>query len=747
MKTLKRFSFSLILLMGVACLQAPGLLAQKWSGESYSIQKSGSGFLLNGKTCISIGAEIYKCSGDEFFFVKKDRKQIILLRGGDLNKKISLTQQVVSQTSKSSTTTASHSSSSTPKNTTKTTNITEEVAKPDINALGADGQTQLHAAIKSGDSKKVQELIGKGASVKVKNSQNELPLDLAVRQKNANMVKTLVAAKAIPSNTNGNHPAFVKAIQSQDKALVNAFFEGGYKIRGNTNYIEEALNTDNTEIVQSLVEQDVDVSAGLRQVTAEGNYELFKLLMKSESGTQLTRSTFQDGLNNFPADQQQEYTALALDKGMHKGEALAVTLNADNLELTELILNKGGDVGTAMNYGISRKNYTLIETCIDNHSGNVDLPLTSAIDSRDMRMASLSLDRGARPDNHVANAAGKGSNEVLRLLLDRNGNANLGMMPAIENSNQSTFELLISRGAEVDKDQYLAKIVDIGAERMVRTLLDSQKEVLGEAKPDPGMLPGIQNGNEQMVAMLIDEYGADATPSAYIRYATKSNQLGITKKLVENGADSQVGLIHAIEGNFVNIAEYLIDNKADASADRYMEAATATDNREMVQLMLDEGGDPEVGMILAVNTGKSNSASTLLNGGADASNQDYLITAVNRSYSKIVSLLLAKGTDPVFVDSRTGRTLLHVACSKGSLATSDHLIQAGNDVNAKDMMGNTPLHLAVPIGKEVLDLVKLLIAAGADVNASNKKGEKILKVATGKGKVKKTLKDAGAKRK
>ena len=43
------------------------------------------------------------------------------------------------------------------------------------------------------------------------------------------------------------------------------------------------------------------------------------------------------------------------------------------------------------------------------------------------------------------------------------------------------------------------------------------------------------------------------------------------------------------------------------------------------------------------------------------------------------------------------------------------LLASGADVNAKDEMGETPLHLAAQFGRK--EIAELLIAEGADVNA------------------------------
>jgi len=56
------------------------------------------------------------------------------------------------------------------------------------------------------------------------------------------------------------------------------------------------------------------------------------------------------------------------------------------------------------------------------------------------------------------------------------------------------------------------------------------------------------------------------------------------------------------------------------------------------------------------------------------------------------------------------------------------LIQHGAPINAKDIAGNTPLHLAARYG--FVNVVKVLIASGADVNAKDANGMTPLQIAS-----------------
>ena len=90
--------------------------------------------------------------------------------------------------------------------------------------------------------------------------------------------------------------------------------------------------------------------------------------------------------------------------------------------------------------------------------------------------------------------------------------------------------------------------------------------------------------------------------------------------------------------------------------------------------------------------------------------------------SGFVARCLAAGADPNARDSTYGYTPLHRANSADDVAA---LFAAAANLNARDFLGHTPLHLAVntPLLDRSVDAVVALLAAGADPNARNNNGE------------------------
>lgn len=96
--------------------------------------------------------------------------------------------------------------------------------------------------------------------------------------------------------------------------------------------------------------------------------------------------------------------------------------------------------------------------------------------------------------------------------------------------------------------------------------------------------------------------------------------------------------------------------------------------------------------------------------------------AARNGHVEVVRTLIANGAD-VNAQDVFGRTPLHLAV--GHPPVVGLLIEAGANVDARDFISNTPLHRAVPN----LEVVDALISAGANVQARNTSGNTPLDVA------------------
>ena len=87
--------------------------------------------------------------------------------------------------------------------------------------------------------------------------------------------------------------------------------------------------------------------------------------------------------------------------------------------------------------------------------------------------------------------------------------------------------------------------------------------------------------------------------------------------------------------------------------------------------------------------------------------------ATTRTIDSLIPLLCTKGGDPNSLDPRDDSTPLHAAVAKGQTLNVEQLLECGAFVDAADVMGRTPLHLAMVL-PECTPIATLLLDHGAD---------------------------------
>jgi len=273
------------------------------------------------------------------------------------------------------------------------------------------------------------------------------------------------------------------------------------------------------------------------------------------------------------------------------------------------------------------------------------------------------------------------------------------------------------------------------------------------ASGETPLMQAAGRGNIEIVRALL---AAKADPNAKdtkagqtaLMWAAQQRQTAVVEELIRSGADVKLGsksgftsLMFAAQKDDVATARVLI--KAGANSNEVQPTtkltpliiASAMVNKGMVELLLDNGADPNA--VEWVGYPALGWVVRDSHYGIDLANKDKIVD--------IVKLLLAHGANPNFrlkneksktVNdvSLTGATPLLLAAEVSNAGAVKALLEGGADPRIPTVQGTTALAMAAGAGTDIqrmrspeeramaIDTVKLLVENGVDVNAVGQYG-------------------------
>jgi ankyrin repeat protein len=396
--------------------------------------------------------------------------------------------------------------------------------------------------------------------------------------------------------------------------------------------------------------------------------------------------------------------------------ALHWAVEADDLELTDLLIRAGANVSAANKAGAT----PLLLATINGNAALIERLITAGADPN------APLTKSA--DTALMMASRTGKIEAVKVLLDHGAQVNTketwggttALMWAISERHPEVAKLLGDHGADVNaKSYFVPSASGRGFEGTTPVAV----------KPKPGI--------EEFASGLL-------TP---LMFAAREDDIESARLLIKSGADvnaiggdgkDALGL--AIFNGSYDVASLLIDshtNVNQADAQRFTPLFWAVDRRNMetapnfpwtvtadplplIKKLLDAGADPNV----VIN---STPRAHMREGSPRIVFASALMRTAFSGDIELVKLLLAHGANPHIASSDRETTLM-AACGTGfingynkqrtaaeRLEVVKLLIELGEDVNAADSYGITPLMVAANLGD--ISIVQYLVDQGADLAA------------------------------
>ena len=616
----------------------------------------------------------------------------------------------------------------------------------DVNIEGGEFGTALGAAAAGGFKEMVRVLIESGAKLELRDSMDRTPIFSAAKNGFTDIVDVLVTSGAGINTTHhsGWTPVAVATYAGHLK-VVQLLLDNGVDANasnsGGWTPINSAAHQGHLEVVRLLLENGVDANTSnndgwtpIKSAASENHLEVVRLLLDKGVDANTSSTEGWAPINSAASRGHLEMIRLLLDNGVDANTSntrrwTPINSAAQNghLKVVQLLLDNGVDANTSNNEGWTPINSAaqkghlevvrlLLENGVDANTSNNDgwTPIKSAASENHLEVVRLLLDKGVDANTSstegwapINSAASRGHLEMIRLLLDNGVDANTsntrGWTPinsAVSENHLEVVRLLLDKGVDANTSSTegwapINSAAQIGDLEVVRLLLENGVDA--NTSNDEGWTPinsAAQKGHLEVVRLLL-ENGVDANTAnnrewTPINSAAQQGHLEVVRLLLDNGADantsSKLGwtpINSAARNAHLEVVRLLLDRGADATiATRSrvtpFHSAVSSGNIELAKLLFTFTTYP----LLSSETVECNPQKQAM---------------IKEPTSRIDSTLQS-----VLDDNATYGPCLpapHRAAAKGHLSMLQALVEVyKTDINVKDRMGRTPLHMAAQSG-------------------------------------------------
>ncbi len=323
------------------------------------------------------------------------------------------------------------------------------------------------------------------ATVALQNGAKPDPyIPSAVQDKNTQLVELLLI------NGGSANKLLTEAVKTNNNEYVNLAFDNGAEVSKASNLVLSAIEKNQIETIQILVNNGLDVKNKkfIKEAVTRSNLQLTKLFLE----------------NGAPTED-------------------------NDLTQTAVTNNKEAIVQELLNFG-----------------ANPNSSIQLAADKNYTKMVIMMLEAGAvaTTPKLIATASSKGNVEVVTALLVRGASPDEGVLSAINSSKVNVFNLLMDNGANNQKVEYVIAAVRRNQLVIFKYLMDKNAPVAYKGQNNENLLHiSCANASYDISDILIrkgvdvnEKNTAGLTP-LHVAVKTGRNNVNLASLLVDNGAN------------------------------------------------------------------------------------------------------------------------------------------------------------------------------------------------------------------
>ncbi len=396
--------------------------------------------------------------------------------------------------------------------------------------------------------------------------------------------------------------------------------------------------------------------------------------------------------------------------------ALHWAVRADDLETTEMLVRAGANVSAANRDGAT----PLLLAAINGNAAILEKLIAAGAD--------VNAPLNKYGDTALMLAARTGKTDAIKVLLDHGAHVNAketwgdttALMWAVSERHPAVVKMLVEHGAEVNaRSKFVPSTTGRGFEGTTPVAAKSGQapEEFSSGLLTPLMFAAREGDLESarvLIAAGADVNAVDGDGKDALGLAIFNGNYDVASLLV----DSHANVNHADAQGFTPLF-WASDRRNMETAPNFPWVVTK-DPLPLIEKLLDAGANPNA---IVNNTPRAR----MREGSPRIVFATALMRAAFSGDLQLVKLLLSRGADP-HIQSKDRETTLMAAAGTGfingysrgkpaaeRLEVIKLLVQLGEDVNAADNYGITPLMVAANMGE--VSIIQYLVDQGADLGA------------------------------